>query len=186
MRVLGIDPGLSGAAAVLESGAAGRVWSLVDAIDLPTFTPSRFSDAQRRIDVPAFCAWLARMAPDVAIVELVGAMTRQHDDAREEFRGMGATSAMKFGRAVGAIEAAIIGSGVRIEWVVPQSWKRHFGLKGPDKEQSRALALVYWGAPGPDGANTHRLLARKKDHQRAEAALIALWHVDKGGLLAAG
>lgn len=184
MRVLGVDPGLSGAAAVLESGAAGRLWSLVDAIDLPTFSPTD-SDAQRRIDVPAFCAWLARMAPDVGVVELVGSMP-SIPGADGQRREMGSASTFKFGRAVGMVEAAIIGSGVRIEWAHPQSWKRHFGLKGPDKEQSRALALVYWGTPGPDGAKTHRLLARKMDHQRAEAALIAQWHVDKAGLLAAG
>jgi crossover junction endodeoxyribonuclease RuvC len=54
--------------------------------------------------------------------------------------------------------------------VEPPKWKRSFHLHGKDKEGARQLALQRF-------PSAHALLARKKDHQRAEAALIALFEV---------
>jgi crossover junction endodeoxyribonuclease RuvC len=51
--------------------------------------------------------------------------------------------------------------------VEPAVWKRFHGLRGGDKEAGRQRALMLF-------PSAHALLARKKDHGRAEAALIAL------------
>jgi crossover junction endodeoxyribonuclease RuvC len=59
----------------------------------------------------------------------------------------------------------IAASGVPLHLVSPSKWKRHFGL-GSDKEKSRALALRLW--PGRSD-----LFGKKKDHGKAEAALLA-------------
>jgi hypothetical protein len=48
--------------------------------------------------------------------------------------------------------------------VEPSVWKKFHGLRGKNKEQSRLRALQLFPP--------HALLARKKDHVRAEAALI--------------
>jgi crossover junction endodeoxyribonuclease RuvC len=45
-------------------------------------------------------------------------------------------------------------------------WKRALHLRGGDKEGARQYALQIF-------PHAHHLLSRKKDHQRAEAALIA-------------
>ena len=47
-------------------------------------------------------------------------------------------------------------------------WKKFHALRGGDKEAGRQRALQLFPA-------AHALLARKKDHGRGEAALIALY-----------
>jgi hypothetical protein len=47
-----------------------------------------------------------------------------------------------------------------------RGWKRALRLRGGDKEGARQYALQLF-------PHAHHLLARKKNHQRAEAALIA-------------
>jgi len=93
----------------------------------------------------------------VALVERVGPMPKQ-----------GLSSTFKFGRGVGLIEGVIGGALVPSGYVVPTVWKRHFGLVA-DKEAARQKAIELWPASAAE------LFGRKKDHGRAEAALIALW-----------
>jgi uncharacterized protein YbjT (DUF2867 family) len=78
----------------------------------------------------------------------------------------GASSGFKYGRAVGTIEAAILCCEIPMTIIEPAVWKRALHLRGKDKEGARQLALQRFPA-------AHALLARR-DHQRAEAALIAL------------
>ena len=80
----------------------------------------------------------------------------------------GSSSGFKYGRSVGAIEATIITSGIPMTIVEPTMWKKAYRLHGGDKEGARQRALQLFPA-------AHTLLARKKDHQRAEAALVALF-----------
>jgi hypothetical protein len=49
----------------------------------------------------------------------------------------------------------------------PTAWKKFHELRGGDKEGSRQRALMLFPA-------AHALLARRKDHGRSEAALVAL------------
>jgi hypothetical protein len=50
--------------------------------------------------------------------------------------------------------------------IEPTAWKKIHNLRGSEKEASRQRALQLF-------PSAHALLARKKDHGRAEAALIA-------------
>jgi crossover junction endodeoxyribonuclease RuvC len=154
MKIAGVDPGIHGGLAivVLNDGAAPQ---LVDAIDIPTVGVR----AKERVDVIAFQTWLKMHMPDCAIVERAQAMPKQ-----------GASSGFKYGRATGAIEAAIVCSGIPMTIIEPSVWKRLHGLRGGDKEGGRQRALQIF--PG-----AHSLLSRRKDHGRAEAALIALMPV---------
>lgn len=165
-RVLGIDPGMNGGAAIID-GTANSL-RLVDVIDIPTIP-----DGERReIDAWALMCWCLGHEVSEAIVENVQPMPSRPDEDGGERRGMGAVSAFRFGAGVYGIRAAVRCAKIEISTVAPQSWKRHFGLKGPDKEQSRQLALRFW----PDQAG---FFSRKKDHQRAEAALIARFHIER-------
>jgi Holliday junction resolvasome RuvABC endonuclease subunit len=149
-RALGIDPGaVSGGLAIISDNAAPR---LVDAIDLPTVG----TKAKQRVDVLALRDWIQHHKPDHAYIERGQAMPRQ-----------GASSGFKFGRGCGAIEAVI--QLLEIPWTLVEAsaWKRAHQLRGGDKEASRQRALQLFPA-------AHVLLARRKDHGRAEAALIAL------------
>jgi crossover junction endodeoxyribonuclease RuvC len=150
MRILGVDPGVKGGLAIIELADMPVV---VDAIDIPTIG----SGAKERVDVIDISTWVALLRPAFAFIERAQAMPRQ-----------GASSGFKFGRATGAIEAAIALSGLPVEIVEPSVWKRALRLPGKDKEAARQRALELF--PG-----AHSLLARKRDHGRAEAILIAMF-----------
>jgi Holliday junction resolvasome RuvABC endonuclease subunit len=151
MKLLGIDPGIHGGLAIVElnDGAAPQ---LIDAADIPTVG----SGAKERVDVLALRAWIQTHRPDRAGIERAQAMPKQ-----------GASSGFKYGRTTGALEAVLACCEIPLELVEPSVWKRARHLRGGDKEGARQLALQIFPA-------AHALFARRKDHQRAEAALIAL------------
>jgi hypothetical protein len=99
---------------------------------------------------------IARNKFDWAYIERAQAMPKQ-----------GASSGFKYGRAIGAIEAVIACCRIPITIIEPAAWKKFHHLVGKDKENSRQRALQMFPA-------AHVWLAKKKDHGRAEAALIAL------------
>jgi crossover junction endodeoxyribonuclease RuvC len=151
MRVLGIDPGVRGGLAVGSDG--NGVGILLDAIDIPTVG----TGAKERVDVITVHAWIEQYKPDFALIERAQAMPRQ-----------GASSGFKYGRATGALEATVMLCAVALEIVEPTSWKRFWKLPPKDKERSRQRAIELF-------PHAHALLARKLDHGRAEAILIALY-----------
>ena len=132
--------------------ANGAAPQLVDAIDIPVTGVG----AKERVDVLAIRSWLAQHTPQHAFIERAQAMPKQ-----------GASSGFKYGRAVGAIEAVIACCAIPMTIVEPSIWKRFHQLRGGDKEGGRQRALQLFPA-------AHASPARKKDHGRAEAALIAL------------
>jgi crossover junction endodeoxyribonuclease RuvC len=150
--ILGVDPGICGGLSILFIDANGAAPQLIDAIDIPVTGVG----AKERVDVRAIRTWLTQYTPQHAYLERAQAMPKQ-----------GASSGFKYGRAVGAIEAAVACCGIPLTVVEPSTWKRFHGLHGKDKEGGRQRAL--WLFP-----TAHALLARKKDHGRAEAALIAI------------
>jgi Holliday junction resolvasome RuvABC endonuclease subunit len=152
MWVLGVDPGIHGGLAIVavEDGAAP--W-LVEAIDIPVIG----TNAKERVDVAAIRDFIDRHQPVRDLIERAQAMPKQ-----------GASSGFKYGRATGAIEATITLCSIPVEIVEPSVWKRFWRLSGKDKEGGRQQALQLFPA-------AHAALARKKDHGRAEAALIALY-----------
>jgi Holliday junction resolvasome RuvABC endonuclease subunit len=152
VRVLGIDPGISGGLAVVEI-TDGAAPVLVECIDIPVVG----TGAKERVDITAIRNFIDRHKPVRALIERAQAMPKQ-----------GSSSGFKYGRAVGAIEAAVALCSIPVEIVEPSVWKRFWRLPGKDKESSRQRALQLFPA-------AHAALARKKDHGRAEASLIALF-----------
>lgn len=148
--IIAIDPGISGAAAALNGR---RCFDSI--IDLPTVGEGK----RRVIDTQSFWCWVGNLNPTRIIMENVHSMPKQ-----------GLSSTFRFGMAFGALQAICnIWLGRDIELVEPQVWKAYFELSGKDKEESRQLATDLF----PDEA--YYKLTRKKDHQRAEAMLIAWW-----------
>lgn len=153
--VIGIDPGLSGAAVLYN------VESLLvcDYLDMPTKEIVTAGKKKRKIDAYELFGWLEqqRKITSKVFVEKVGAMP-----------GQGVTSSFNFGFSAGAIEACCVAAGLEVAYVQPQTWKRAMGLLGKDKNASRELATKLM--PGAAGQFT-----RAKDDGRAEAALIAIY-----------
>jgi crossover junction endodeoxyribonuclease RuvC len=157
VKYLGIDPGIHGGLCVIE--VMSEAAHVIDAIDVPVIG----SAAKERIDILGVREWLLVHRPAFAFVERAQALPHQ-----------GASSGFKFGRATGALEATVALCGVPLEIVEPSMWKKFFRLPGKDKEAARQRALELFPA-------AYLLFARKRDHQRAEAALIALFGFKTGG-----
>ena len=152
--MLGIDPGKTGALALLDTDTG----ALVAVTDMPT--------ADKVVDHVLLAATVRQLAPvDVAAVELVGSRP-----------GEAPSFAFRFGRSYGIILGVMAGVNVPVELVHPARWKRDLRLSG-DKSASRSMASARW----PDDAPLFR---RIKDDGRAEAALLAFWlHHHSGRLV---
>jgi crossover junction endodeoxyribonuclease RuvC len=142
--ILGVDPGASGAISFLFPSNA----SVISVEDVPTVAGE--------IDAATLADHIRQMAPDIAVIERVGAMPKQ-----------GVSSTFKFGMAYGVAQGVIATLKIPVYFVTPAKWKKHFALPA-DKEEARKRALQRWPARAD-------LFARKKDHGRAEAALLALY-----------
>lgn len=127
-----------------------KVW------DIPTLEVRVGSKTQKVIDPVRFIALLAEQKADAVVLENVWAMPRQ-----------GVSSAFSFGRTYGAIESCVRAVYQDAIYVAPNKWKKDFLLDG-DKEKTRQRCTVMY----PDYADQWK---RKKDHNRAEAVLIAAW-----------
>lgn len=155
MRVtFGIDPGLGGALAVLSDG------DLQTILDMPIMPVGNYNE----VDASLLARYLREaraLHPGAyfsACLERVGARP-----------GDGGTSAFRFGEGFGKVKGVLEVLAIPFVMPVPAQWKRYYGLIGKEKDDSRLLALTRF----PSSA--HRL-QRKKDHGRAEAALLALYH----------
>jgi crossover junction endodeoxyribonuclease RuvC len=112
-----------------------------------------------QVDPATLAARLKQMCPDVAVIERVAAMPRQ-----------GVSSTFKFGTAYGILQGVVAALEIPVHFVTPGRWKKYFGLSA-EKEESRARALQLW--PGRSD-----LFGRKKDHGRAESALLARYFAE--------
>jgi crossover junction endodeoxyribonuclease RuvC len=151
--ICGIDPGLSGAIALLNPTTRS-----VDLFDMPLVAQK---SGREVTDIHNLGRLLMPMGhgPEIAILEQVGAMPKQ-----------GVVSMFRFGQNYGALQMALAGHGYDTHDVTPQKWKKHFGLKS-DGDASRGLAIQRF--PYLAGH-----LDRKMDHNRAEAVLIALYGLE--------
>jgi hypothetical protein len=149
MRVFGCDPGKIGGWAVLEDG------KLLDAMMMPTMTVK----GKDCVDSAVLHDWVYSHASGdcMFVIEAVHAMPRQ-----------GVSSSFQFGRMFGAVEAAAISTGYRVEHVSPASWKRKFQLDR-DKQSSIDAARLRFGS------ELDKYVYLKKHEGVAEACLLAAY-----------
>lgn len=155
-RVVGIDPGKNGAIAVLDGYGELRwiddmpvIGNTVSGILVCDSIEAAFHDGGQ----------VMGEGDTVAVVEQVHSMPKQ-----------GVASSFDFGKSYGIVLGVLAGCRVRVEHVPPTRWKKALRLTA-DKEQARRRAIERW----PREAD---LFKRKKDADRAEAALIALWWIE--------
>lgn len=149
--ILGIDPGLDGAIAVLtEEG------ELVAIHDTPTLLDG--AKGRRAVNPALFAAIVYSTQAGRAYCELVG--PRPTD---------GTTGAFGFGRTRGIIEGVLAAAGIPLEMIAPPTWKRAANIAAgkENKDSARSVAISRWPSQAA-------LFARKCDCDRAEAALIGL------------
>lgn len=156
MIVIGIDPGLSGALAMIDRNGLAAL------ADMPVMARGAGGYVKRQVNGAELASLLGHWMLEherneiVVVLELVGAMPRQ-----------GTSSVFSLGLSAGIVEGVLMAKRLRHELVAPQVWKRAMKVRGPrrrQKELARSLAQRLY--PGAD-------LTRVKDHGRAEAILIA-------------
>lgn len=168
LRVVGIDPGISGACALYLHRSTVQT-TPNGLVDLPTMGEG----PQRELNYAVLRDILYSMQPDVVFIERVTAMPSFSNEVGPDGepaarRSMGAASAFKFGGGFYSIKAVCACLNLDYRLVMPAKWKKFYGLRGGEggKEQARVLAIQQNPQVAP-------FLQRKKDHQRAEAFLLA-------------
>lgn len=150
--ILGIDPGLDGALAVVDT--AGHILAIAK---MPTWERTIRRSRKRFLDSGELAKllkeWQTQFKLVSAAVERVGASPQ-----------MGSTSAFSFGHGYGIVQGVLAALGIKVVPVEPSVWKRTAGLGGQDKKASVTLATDKFAVTG------------KMTDGQAEAALIA-WHV---------
>lgn len=156
MIFVGVDPGFTGAIAFLEPAS----WSLL-VYDMPVLPGLK---GKTELDLRSLAEVLIpeNQEPNVAVIERVSAMPNQ-----------GVSSVFRFGQTFGAIQMAVCAHGYEMHMPTPSQWKKHFGLSS-NKDNSRLLAIQRF----PAAAHYFKL---KKHDGRAEAALLALYALEKIG-----
>lgn len=144
---VGIDPGLTGAVALL------RGTELVEVVDMPVIA---LKGRKPRVDAVMLARLLGEIGVGRAVVERVGPAP-----------GAGVSSMFRFGYGAGAIEGVLAGLGVETVLVAPTVWKPAMRL-GSDKASARAEAQRLFPALAS-------LFDRVRDDGRAEAALLGLY-----------
>lgn len=112
-----------------------------------------------RVNAVALSQLFEQFLPAGVCIESVGAM-----------RGQGVSSTFKFGQAFGSAIGVASAHKIPLALPSPQKWKKFYGLT-PDKNNSRRRAVERW----PSCAE---YFAKVRDHNRAEAAFLALYAFD--------
>lgn len=152
---IGIDPGVSGAIAVLADGQFERF------IDIPT--RDRRTGSGREVDVTRLASHLKDVRAAHPGAYMFGVMEKVGGH-----RGQDNARSFNFGQADGGVRATFELLGIPFIEVYPQTWKTYLRMKGVDKEAARQRVIREY----PEAASQ---LQRKKDHGRADALLLAKW-----------
>tara|TARA_B100002051_G_C16494850_1_gene514791 strand:+ start:23 stop:514 length:492 start_codon:yes stop_codon:yes gene_type:complete len=154
MKILGIDPGLSGAIAILEDK------KVLNMFDMPVMAEGKKNKRQLN------SALLVNIIKDnintndetAVVVEQVNAMP-----------GQGVTSMFNFGQTFGAIKGICAALDLPIFFVRPSKWKKHFELINSSKDSSRTKVIEMY-------PSLSKQLSKKKDVNKSDAILIARYY----------
>ena len=154
MKIIGIDPGLSGAIAVLVNN------KVVNIFDMPVMPEGKKNKRQlNSAQLVTLIKENIRSGEDISVVvEQVNAMP-----------GQGVTSMFNFGQTFGAIKGVCAALELPIFFVRPSKWKKHFDLINSSKDSSRTKVIEMYPTLSSQ-------LAKKKDVNKSDAILIAKFY----------
>ncbi len=154
MKIIGIDPGLSGAIAILKEN------KVLGLFDIPVMSEGKKNKRQLNSAQLVNIIRENTLKDDevVVVVEQVNAMP-----------GQGVTSMFNFGQTFGAIKGVCAALNLPIFFVRPSKWKKHFELINSSKDSSRTKAIEMY----PSLSNE---LSKKKDVNKSDAILIARFY----------
>jgi crossover junction endodeoxyribonuclease RuvC len=145
MTIFGIDVGFSGAIAVIKHNSF-----VIEVYSMPTLN----TGSKRELNTSAIKNLLSSYPHPKVFIEKAQAMPKQ-----------GVSSMFRYGETYGLLKGICIGLNIPYEIVRPQEWKKDM-LKGMEKGKEAAIVKVQQIFPE---------VVLKKNHNKAEAILIALW-----------
>ena len=156
MKILGIDPGLSGAIAILENKKVLKIF------DMPVMAEGKKNKKQLNSALlVSIIKNNTNSEEDTAVVvEQVNAMP-----------GQGVTSMFNFGKTFGAIKGVCAALNLPIFFVRPSKWKKYFELINSSKDSSRTKVIEMYPSLSDQ-------LSKKKDVNKSDAILIARYYYD--------
>ena len=158
MKIIGIDPGLSGAIAVMYDK------KVINMYDMPVMAEGKKNKRQLNSSqlVNIIKENIDEDEEAIVVVEQVNAMP-----------GQGVTSMFNFGQTFGAIKGVCAALKLPIFFVRPSKWKKHFELINSSKDASRTKVIEMY----PSFADK---LSKKKDVNKSDAILIARFFSETG------
>ena len=158
MRIIGIDPGLSGGIAILDD------LKIFDMFDMPIMSEGKKNKNQlNSSQLVNIIKKHIVLGKTFVIVEQVSAMP-----------GQGVTSMFNFGQTFGSIKGICAALNLPIFYVRPSKWKKHFELINSSKDASRTKVIEMY-------PSISSRLSKKKDVNKADAILIARYFRDCRG-----
>jgi crossover junction endodeoxyribonuclease RuvC len=154
MRIIGVDPGLSGGIAILDNT------NVIELFNMPVMPDGKKNKRQLNsaLLVKLIRDNIKNLEDTVMVVEQVNAMP-----------GQGVTSMFNFGQTFGAIKGICAALGLPIFFVRPAKWKKHFELINSSKDSSRTKAIEMY-------PSISEQLSKKKDVNKSDAILIARYY----------
>ena len=153
MLVIGIDPGITGSLCFFEDG------KITDLIEMPNMADGK--KQKKQVNGAQIYNEILLRTKNVekknikVVIEHVSAMP-----------GQGVTSMFNFGQSFGVLKGICSAMQLSMHFVRPAKWKKYFNLINAEKDASRTKAIEIF----PYISNQ---LSRKKDGNKADAALIA-------------
>ena len=156
MKIIGIDPGLSGAIAVMHDK------KVINMYDMPVMAEGKKNKRQLNSSqlVNIIKENVNEDEETIVVVEQVNAMP-----------GQGVTSMFNFGQTFGAIKGVCAALKLPIFFVRPSKWKKHFELINSSKDASRTKVIEMY--PTLSGQ-----LSKKRDVNKSDAVLIAKFYFE--------
>ena len=158
MFIIGIDPGISGAICFFENG------KILDVIEMPTMNEGKKN--KRQVNGAQIYNEISKRINKIhkedvrVVVEQVSAMP-----------GQGVTSMFNFGQSFGVLKGVCAAMQLPIFFVRPAKWKKYYDLINSQKDSSRVKAIEMF-------PKFSSMLSRKKDTNKADAILIANYHLN--------
>lgn len=157
---IAIDPGLTGAVAAISSRTG-----FIGVEDMPTMANGKGNSKIKMMVNPAalleiLVGWEVLGEHCLVGLERIASMP-----------GQGVASMFSMGDTFGCCRSVVAVWGMQMVVITPQQWKKYYSIvKDEKKEIARAKAIQLY----PQAS-----LARKKDHNRAEAILLAHYLMEK-------
>ena len=161
-RIIGIDPGITGAFVRYDSAGGGTI---IDVNDMPKLRVTVGAGVRAVLDFDSMSEMVYKLIrswePELIVMEKPGGMT-----------GQSASAAFTFGYVCGQIFAAVkIHAKCRVHTVAPVTWKKAMKVKTSVDDVLARCNELFPGA----GASYWRGPRGRIMHDRCEAALLAYY-----------